>query len=77
MKNTCPNCGEKIVVNATGRKPLNIAVINVCDALRLHRGVLPAAKKLGCSRAYVYQELGKHGLKPRDIINESSNIRQM
>ncbi len=41
----CPNCGKSVVVNVLGRRPLNIAVTKVCDALRLHRDVLAAAMR--------------------------------
>ena len=65
----CPNCGHNIPIeNRTGRKSLNIAVNNVYDALRLHRSVLTAAEKLGCSRAYIYMELAKHGTTPREVM---------
>lgn len=68
MKISCPSCGTVIAVNDIGRKPLNIAVNNVYDALRLHRSVLTAAKELGCSRGYIYQELKKKRLKLKDVI---------
>ena len=64
----CPHCGGTVVVNGFGRRPLNIAVIKVCDALRLHRSVLTAANELGCSRAYIYKVLKVEGLTPADVI---------
>ena len=66
----CPQCGETVAVNGFGRRPLNIVVTKVCDALRLHRSVLVAANSLGCSRAYIYKVLKANGLKPADIIEE-------
>ncbi len=42
MKVRCPNCGERIVVNGLGRKPFNMPVTEVCDALQLYRSVLAA-----------------------------------
>ena len=33
----CPHCSKSVVVNGLGRRPLNIAVTKVCDALRLQR----------------------------------------
>lgn len=70
MKINCPKCGEKIAIKGFGRRPLNIVVTKVCDALQLHHSVLAAAKELGCSRGYIYQELNKKGLKPKDIIRK-------
>ena len=64
----CPNCGETIVVNGIGRKPLNIAVNNVYDSLRLHRSVPAAANELGCSRAYIYKVLKADGLTAAFVI---------
>ena len=63
----CPYCGGRVVVNGLGRKAFNMPVIKICDALRLHRSVLPAANELGCSRAYIYKVLKASGLKPVDI----------
>ncbi len=68
MKKTCPYCGGTVVVNGIGRKPLNIAVNNVCDALQLHHSVLTAAEKLGGSRGYIYKVLKTDGLTVQDVI---------
>lgn len=68
MKVQCPNCGEPVVVNGIGRKPLNISVNNVCDALRLHCSVGAAANELRCSRAYIYKILKDNELNLADII---------
>jgi len=68
---TCPKCGAKVPITKMsrfGRKPLNISVKNVCDTLRVCRDIALAAEKLGCSRAYIYQQLGKHGMKPREVM---------
>ena len=64
----CPHCGETIVVNGLGRKPFNMPVTEVYDALRLHRSVLAAANSLGCSRAYIYKVLKARGLTVKDVI---------
>ena len=64
----CPHCGNSVVVNGLGRKALNMPVIKVCDALRLHRSVLVAANELKCSRAYIYKVLKVAGLTPADVI---------
>ena len=69
MKIKCPNCGKEVAVSGLGRKPLNIAVINVCNALQLYRSVLPAANELGCSRAYIYKVLKANGLNLKDVIS--------
>jgi hypothetical protein len=64
----CPHCGKSVVVNGIGRKPFNIPVNNVYDALRLHRSVPAAANELGCSRAYIYKVLKANGLTVQDVI---------
>jgi len=56
------------VVNVFGRRPLNIPVNKVYDALRLHSSVTEAANELGCSRAYIYKVLKAAGLKPAAAI---------
>ena len=65
----CPHCGGKVVVNGFGRKPFNMPVTEVYDALRLHRSVLAAANSLGCSRAYIYKVLKAGGMTGKDAIN--------
>ena len=55
-------------MNGFGRRPLNIVVTKVCDALRLHRSVLAAANELGCSRAYIYKVLKADGVTPASVI---------
>ncbi len=74
MKIQCPNCGKAVMVNNLGRKPFNIPVNNVYDALRLHRSVLAAAEKLGCSRAYIYKVLKADGLTVADIIKGKATV---
>ena len=64
----CPHCGKSVMVNGIGRKPLNIAVNNVYDTLRLHRSVVTAANELGCSRAYIYKIVKADGLTVQDVI---------
>ncbi|MFW6105167.1 MAG: hypothetical protein ACOC7P_01135 [Chloroflexota bacterium] len=65
----CPNCGEKVMVNGLGRKPLNIALKNVYESLRTHGSVAAAADKLGCSQGYVFKVLKANGLKLKDVFN--------
>ena len=68
MKIQCPNCGQSVVVNGLGRKPLNIPLKNVCEALELHCDVGQAAKELGCSVGYIYNACKEHGTAPRDVM---------
>ena len=68
---TCPNCGSKVPIakmNRLGRKPLNIGVKNICDALEACGDIGLAAEQLGVSRGYIYSELAKHGMKPREVV---------
>ena len=65
----CPHCGEKVVVNGLGRKPLNIPLINVYECLRKHRCVARAAQELGCSEGYIFKVLKANELKLRDVFN--------
>ena len=67
---TCPHCGKVAATLGIGRAATNIAVTDICDALRLCRSVPSAAKKLGCSRPLIYKILKKHGMTPADVIKE-------
>ena len=51
-----------------GRKRKNIPVKIISDTLRKYKDIGIAAEVLNCSRGYIYQELGKKGLKPLDVI---------
>lgn len=64
----CPNCGKTVVVNGLGRKPLNIPLKNVCEALQVHRNVVTAANELNCSEAYIFAALKANGLKLKNVI---------
>jgi len=68
----CPNCGKPVAVNGLGRKPLNIPLKNVCEALHAHRSVAAAAQELNCSQAYIFGVLKASGLKVKDVIEEKS-----
>ena len=70
MKVRCPHCGKPVMVNHLGRKPLELPVIKVYDALRHHQSVAMAATELGCSRAYIYKVLKTKRLTPADVIND-------
>jgi len=52
-----------------GCKPLNIPVINVCDALQAYSSIAAAARELKCSRGYIHKELKRYGVTPADVIN--------
>ena len=65
----CLGCGEWVVVDGLGRRPLNLNVKNVCDALRDYHDITLAAERLGCSRGYIYKVLKKQGKSPRDFIS--------
>jgi DNA-directed RNA polymerase subunit RPC12/RpoP len=68
MKVQCPNCGKSVVVKGLGRKPLNIPLKNILEALQAHRSVVAAAQELGCSPAYIFSVLKVNGLTPRDVV---------
>ncbi len=51
------------MVNGLGRKPLNIPLKNICEALQAHHSVMAAAKELNCSQAYIFAVLKANGLK--------------
>ena len=68
----CPYCGKPVVVNGFGRRPLNIPVTKVYDALHLHHSVTIAARELGCSRGCIYKVLKDCGLKAEDVIKEGA-----
>ena len=64
----CPKCGEKVVVNGLGRKPLNIPLKNVYECLRKHRNAVRAAQELGCSQGYIFKMLKVNGLRLKDVV---------
>ena len=72
----CPHCGQTVVVNGLGRKPLNIPLKNVCEALQAHRNVVTAAQQLSCSQGYIFKVLKDNGLKLKDVIEGKRNDLQ-
>ena len=68
----CPHCGKEVSIpktsKAAGRKPLNIDVTDICNALKIHHDIALAAKSLHCSRGYIYGALKKHGTTPKEVI---------
>lgn len=65
----CPHCGGTVAVHGLGRKPLNITVKNVCDAMEKHHNVAAAANELICSRAYIYKALEENGLDIKNFVD--------
>lgn len=59
-----------MAVNRFGRRPLNIPVTKVCDALQLCQSVTKAANELKCSRAYIYKILKASSLRPEEAIKK-------
>jgi len=68
----CPYCSHSVLVNGLGRKPLNIPLKNVCEALRAHRSVVAAANELNCSQGYIFKVLKANGLKLKDVRRGSN-----
>jgi len=66
----CPYCGESVVVNGLGRKPLSIPLKIVCEALQAHHNIVAAAKELNCSQAYIFGVLKANRLKLKDMVKE-------
>ena len=68
-----PNAGlargkGKSARTSIGRRPLNVPVINICDALHACSSIAAAARELKCSRGYIHKELAKYGVTPGDVI---------
>ena len=66
----CPHCGKPVVVNSLGRKPLNIPLKNIYEALRAHCNVAAAAQELRCSEGYIFGVLKANRLGLKDVINK-------
>ena len=66
----CPNCGKSVAVNGLGRKPLNITLKNVCEALQVHHSIVAAANELNCSQGYIFGVLKANRLKLKDVVKE-------
>jgi hypothetical protein len=67
MKVVCQHCGQEIVVNGLGRKPLNIPLKNICEALQALGNVEAVAQKLECSPGYIFKVLKANGLTLNDV----------
>ena len=64
----CPHCHKTVTVNGLGRKPLNIPLKNICEALRAYRSIGAAAQELNCSQGYIFAVLKANGLKVKDVL---------
>jgi hypothetical protein len=73
VSRSCPKCGHQIQIQGLGRKPLNIPLINICEALRSCRNIREAANQMKCSQGYIYNALKARGLKLREVINSQGN----
>lgn len=73
MITQCPKCGEKIVVKGLGRKPLNIPLKNVYDAIQADGSVAGAAREIDCSRGYIYKVLKDNGVGLSDVFSEQNH----
>ena len=67
MKVQCPHCGKSVLVNRSGRKPLNIPLKNICESLWACRSIAAAARELNCSEAYIFAALKANGLNLKDV----------
>lgn len=72
----CPNCGKKVIVKGLGRKPLNIPLKNIYEALRVYHSVDAADQQLGCSQGYIFNALKANGLKLKDVTKGKRNDLQ-
>ena len=52
-----------------GRPRLNISLSEIVEAVRSHRKIVAAARKLGCSPAYVHMRLKRSGLNLSAVLN--------
>jgi molybdenum-dependent DNA-binding transcriptional regulator ModE len=68
MKMECPKCGLEFKVSGLGRKPLNIGLNKVLDALERQCSVKGASQELGCSPGYIFNTLKAHNLKAKEVI---------
>ncbi len=69
----CWNCGRPVPLQGRlglGRKPLNIPLTKICEALQAHGNALGASKYLGCSEAYIFKVLKANSLKVEQVLEE-------
>lgn len=72
MKVQCPHCGKPVVVSGLGRKPLNIPLKIVREALQSCQSIEDAAGELHCSQGYIFKVLKTNGLKLKDVVKKQS-----
>lgn len=68
MKVLCPHCGQLVEVNGLGRKRYEIGVKNILDTLASTHSIDEAAKKLNCSRGYIYATLKANRLTAKKVL---------
>ena len=68
MKINCPKCGETILVNSLGRKPLAIPLIKVCEAVRVSPTAAAAGQLLDCSEGYIFKFLKSNNLTLKEVL---------
>ena len=71
----CPNCGEKVVVNGLGRKPLNIPLKNVYECLKKYRSVAATANELGCKSGIHFQGFESQRAKAKGCIQRVEPLK--
>jgi hypothetical protein len=76
MRVQCPNCGEMVEIDGLGRKPLDIPLTNILEALLEHGSVKDAAEELHCSEGYIFGALKANQLKLREIIERAGEIEE-
>ena len=59
-----------------GRPRLNIAITTILREVHNQRQIVAAAKKLGCSQAYIHAALKIAGLTLRDVL-EAGDIEML
>ena len=59
-----------------GRPRLDLDLMAILEAVRLHRQVMAAARDLGCSDAYIHVRLKKVGLSLR-VVLEVPDLRSL
>jgi hypothetical protein len=61
---------RRILMGCPGRPSLNLSRQEIISALRRHRKILPAARELGCSDAYIHVRLKRWRLTLPRILND-------
>ncbi len=70
----CPSDEKSKARYRLGRKPLSITVKIISDTLQNNKSIGHTADILHCSRGYIYQELKKRGLTPKEVIKNKEVV---